>query len=167
MAEHSAPLASDRDMAAIAAIVKDSKIAFLTTMGENGHHHSRPLAVQDIDFSGELWFFTQDPSDKIDDVRRHPQVNAAFQSGKGFLSIAGTADIVHDRARVDEYWTPAVEAWFPEGKEDPTVALLRVRPESAEYWYSDEPGVVSAFKIVKAIFTKGQPDVGENRTVEL
>jgi general stress protein 26 len=106
------PLATDEDMTAIAMIVKDAKVAFLTTMSANGHHHSRPLAVQQHEFTGELWFFTQDPSDKVDDIRRHPQVNAAFQSGKGFLSIAGTAEIVRDSARVEEYWSPAVEAWF-------------------------------------------------------
>lgn len=161
------PLATDEDMTAIAAIVKDASVAFLTTMSENGHHHSRPLAVQDHEFTGELWFFTQDPSDKVDDIRRHAQVNAALQSGKGFLSIAGTAEIVHDRARIDEYWMPQVEAWFAEGRDDPSVALIRVRPESAEYWYTNEPGIVSAFKIVKAMFTRERPDVGENRTVEL
>lgn len=167
MAEHTAPLATEEDMKTIAEIVRASKVALLTTMSANGHHHSRPLAVQEVEFSGELWFFTQEPSDKVDDIRRHPQVNAAFQSSKGFLSIAGTAEIVHDLARIEEYWTPSVEAWFPEGKADPTIALLRVRPESAEYWHSTEPGIVSAFKIVKAVFTGGQPDVGENRTVEL
>lgn len=167
MTEHATTFATDDDLKAIASIVKASDVAFVTTMAENGHHHSRPLAVQDADFTGDLWFFTQDPSDKVDDIRRNPQVNAALQSKKGFLSIAGRAEIVHDRARIEEYWSPAVEAWFPEGKDDPTVALLRVRAESAEYWYTDEPGVVSAFKVVKALVKSDQPDVGENRTVEL
>ncbi|AWB89086.1 pyridoxamine 5'-phosphate oxidase family protein [Homoserinimonas hongtaonis] len=167
MTDTTTPLATDDDMKAIAAIIKDAKVAFLTTMSEHGHHHSRPLAVQNADFTGDLWFFTQDPSDKASDIRRNPQVNAAFQSGKGFLSVAGVAEIVHDRARVDELWNPAVEAWFPEGKDDTTIALIRVRPESAEYWYSTEPGVISAFKVVKAMVTGDQPDVGENRAVEL
>lgn len=101
------------------------------------------------------------------DIAVHPAVNVAFESGKGYLSVAGTAEVVHDRAKVDEYWTPAVEAWFPEGREDPTVALIRVRAESAEYWATDEPGIVSAFKIAKAVVTRTQPDVGENRAVEL
>jgi general stress protein 26 len=59
------------------------------------------------------------------------------------------------------------EAWFEEGRQDPTVALLRVDARNAEYWSSDKPGIVRAFEIAKAIVTKQQPDVGDNRTVSL
>jgi general stress protein 26 len=159
--------ADDDDMKTIAALVKSSKIALVTTITASGHLHSRPLAAQEVDFDGDLWFFTQDPSSKVDDIRANNQVNAAFESGKGYLSVAGTATIVHDRAKVDELWTPAVEAWFPTGKDDPTVALIKVNAESAEYWASNEPGVVTAFKIVKAIVTHTRPDVGENKSVDL
>ena len=107
----------------------------------------------------------KDPT--ITDILVNPQVNAAFESGKGYLSIAGNAEVVHDRAKVDEYWNPAAEAWFPEGKDDPTVALIRVRPVSAEFWARDTPGVVAVFKMAKAAMTGGQPDVGDNRAVDL
>ena len=159
--------ADDDDMKTIARLVKSAKIALLTTITSTGHLHSRPLATQETDFDGDLWFFTQDPSSKVDDIRAHNQVNAAFESGKGYLSIAGTATIVHDRAKVDELWTPAVEAWFPDGKDDPTVALIKVNAESAEYWATNEPGVVTMFKIAKAVVTHTQPDVGDNKSVDL
>lgn len=159
--------ADDDDMKTIAALVKSAKIALLTTITTDGHLHSRPLATQEVDFDGDLWFFTQDPSSKVDDIHANPQVNAAFESGKGYLSVAGTASIVHDRAKVDELWTPSVEAWFPDGKDDPTVALIKITAESAEYWASNEPGVVTAFKIAKAVVTRSQPDVGENKSVDL
>lgn len=164
MAPH---LASDDELKTIAELVKGSKITLLTTRSEHGDLHSRPLATQEVEFSGELWFFTQDPSEKVSDILINPQVNAAFESGKGYLSIAGNAEIVHDRTKVDEYWSPAAEAWFPEGKDDPTVALIKVRPVSAEFWARDTPGVVAVFRIAKAAFTGGQPDVGDNRTVDL
>lgn len=167
MSAASAPAATEEDLDTIRTIVKGSKIAMLTTMSSNGHHEARPLAVQEVDFDGELWFFTQDPSDKATDIRRHPQVGVSFQSGKGFLSMAGTAELLRDEALIEKFWSPSLEAWFPEGREDPTIALIRVRPETAEYWYSDEPGVVAAAKGVKAMLTGGHPDIGENRTVEL
>lgn len=160
-------LATDEELKTIAELVKASKIALLTTRSEHGDLHSRPLATQEVEFTGELWFFTQDPSEKVSDILVNPQVNAAFESGKGYLSIAGNAELVHDRSKVDEYWSPAVEAWFPEGKDDPTVALIKVRPVSAEFWARDTPGVVAVFKMAKAALTGGQPDVGDNRTVDL
>jgi general stress protein 26 len=160
-------LASDEELKTIAELIKASRIALLTTRSEHGDLHSRPLATQEAEFSGELWFFTQDPSEKVADILVNPQVNAAFESGKGYLSIAGNAEVVHDRAKVDEYWSPAAEAWFPEGKDDPTVAMIRVRSVSAEFWARDTPGVVAVFKIAKAAMTGGQPDIGDNRAVDL
>jgi len=161
------PHATDDDLATIKKIVKAAKIGLLTTVSPSGELHSRPLAAQDVEFDGDLWFFTQDDSPKVRDIALNPAVNVAFESGKGYLSVAGTAELTHDRAKIDEYWTPAVQAWFPEGREDPTIALIRVHAESAEFWASDEPGIVSAFKVAKAAVTRTQPDVGENRTVEL
>lgn len=162
-----APTASDSDMTTITGIVTSAKIALLTTVTKEGQLHSRPLAAQDVEFDGDLWFFTQDPSPKVDDIAQNPQVNAAFESGKGYLSVAGTAEVVHDHAAIDRYWSPAIEAWFPEGKDDPTVALIKVDARSAEFWSSTEPGVVTALKIARAVVTHRQPDVGDNRSVEL
>lgn len=159
--------ADDDDLATITELISSAKVAVLTTQTASGALHSRPLATQESGFTGDLWFFTQDPSPKVDDIRAHPQVNVSYDTGKGYLSLAGTAELVHDRDRVDELWSPSLEAWFPEGKDDPTVALLHVDAESAEYWASNEPGIVKVFKIAKAVVTRQQPDIGENRTVEL
>jgi general stress protein 26 len=151
----------------IRTIISRSKVALLTTETASGELHCRPLAVLGHDFDGSLWFFTQDPSPKVDDVALHPKVNVAYRDGKGYLSIAGTASVEHDSTRIDQLWNPMVEAWFEHGRDDPSVALLRVDAHSAEYWASDKPAVARAFEIAKAVVTKTQPDVGENRTVEL
>jgi general stress protein 26 len=157
----------DDDIATIARLISSSKIALVTTQTAAGDLHSRPLAVQEAEFDGDLWFFTQHPSEKTDDIAANPKVNAAFESGKGYLSIAGTATVVRDPAKIDELWSKNVEAWFPEGKDDPTVALLKIEAESAEFWSIDEPQVVTLFKVAKAAVTGGQPDVGDNRSVDL
>jgi general stress protein 26 len=161
------PHATEEDRETIAKIVKAAKVGLFTTVSPEGQLHSRPLAAQDVEFDGDLWFFVQDNSPKVRDLSGNSSVNVAFDSGKGYLSVAGSATLVRDKQKIDEYWTPAVQAWFPEGREDPTIVLIRVHAESAEYWAKDEPGIVSAFKIAKATVTRTQPDVGENRTVEL
>lgn len=161
------PSTPEHDHEQIAKLIAASKIALLTTVSSDGDLHSRPLAVQDTEFDGDLWFFSQDPSEKVDDLATNSHVNASFESGKGYLSIAGTATVVHDKAKIDELWSTRVEAWFPEGREDPTVALIKVSADSAEYWSTDDPRAVVLFKVAKAAVTGGQPDVGENHSVEL
>jgi len=155
------------DLETIRTIISGSKIAVLTTHSGSGELHSRPLALLDSEFEGTLWFFTQDPSPKTDDIAGDPQVNVALNDGKSYLSLAGTASVDRNQTRIDQLWNPMVEAWFENGREDPTVALLRVDTTSAEFWAIDKPGVVRAFEIAKALVTKSAPDVGENRTVSL
>jgi general stress protein 26 len=160
-------MTDDTDLETIRSIIDAAKVAVLTTTSPSGELHSRPLAVLDDVFEGSIWFFTQDPSPKSEDIAANPEVNVAYADGKGYLSIAGTATIEHNPTRIDQLWNPMAEAWFENGRDDPSVALLRVDARSAEYWSSDKPGVVRAFEIAKAIITKSQPDVGENRTVSL
>ena len=160
-------MTDDNELETIRTIIDAAKVAVLTTTSEQGELHSRPLAVLADEFEGSLWFFTADPSPKSADIARNPQVNVAYADDKGYLSIAGTASIERNQTRIDQLWTPMAEAWFENGKDDPSVALLRVDARSAEYWSTDKPGIVRAFEIAKAIVTKTQPDVGENRTVAL
>ena len=121
----------------------------------------------DRKFDGELWFFTQDPSQKTDQVRTNNHVNVAIQSGDDYISIAGTATISTDRAMIEELWNPHAEAWFEGGKDDPSVALLRIHADSAEYWTVNSNKAVAAVKYAKAIVTGTQPNVGDNARVNL
>lgn len=151
----------------VADLLKDAKIGVLTTTSTEGHLVSRPLALQEAEFDGELWFFTQDPSPKADEIRANPEVNVTAHSKDGWVSIAGTAEVVRNQAKVDELWSSTVEPWFENGKDDPTVALIRVEAHTAEYWTSDAPKAVSMFKIAKSAVTGDRPDVGKNDVVDL
>lgn len=155
------------ELETIRAIISSSKVAVLTTENQFGELHSRPLAVLDHEFDGSLWFFTRDPSSKVEEVAIDPRVNVSYSDGKGYLSISGIAAVEHNQTRIKQLWNPAVEAWFEHGRDDPTVALLRVDAGSAEYWASDKPAVARAFEFAKAAITDTTPDIGENRKVEL
>ncbi|SEB91061.1 General stress protein 26 [Paramicrobacterium humi] len=159
---------SVEDIKTVAELVKKSKIALLTTCTSEGKLVSRPLAVQEVEFDGDLWFITKHDSHKTEEIQANPQVNAAMKTGSmGYLSISGHAEVVHDQSRIDEYWSPAVDAFFPGGKDDPDLSLVVVHADTAEYWTSDEPKVVTAFKLARSAVTGAQPDVGENKTLDL
>ena len=156
------------DISRVAEVLDAGRIGILTTRSGHGRLVSRPLAIVDRDFDGKVYFFTRDPSPKVDDVKAHPQVNVAVETGKGYLSLAGTASIVKDDALIDELWNTGAEAWFDEGRQDPTVALLEVDVDTAEYWVSNEPKAVTLFKYAKAAVTGGHPgNVADTGTVQL
>ena len=157
----------EEDVQKVTELVESAKLAVVTTVGAEGQLVSRPLAVQQRDFDGDLWFFTQDPSSKTDQVRENDQVNVSLQVSDGWLSIAGTATVSKDRSKIDELWSAGAEAWFENGKDDPTVALLQVHADSAEYWTMNSPKVVAMVKYAKAMITGERPNVGDNASVDL
>lgn len=151
----------------VSKLIESARIALVTSVGEEGQLVSRPLAMQQREFDGNLWFFTQDPSPKTEQVAANDQVNVALQVDDGWVSIAGTAMVSKDPAMIDQLWNKSAEAWFEAGRDDPTVALLKVKADSAEYWSVESGKVVSAVKYAKAIVTGGRPDIGDNATIKL
>ena len=94
------------------------------------------MATQEVEFDGTLWFFTQASSEKAREIRQNPQINASYVSVEDhhYVSLTGHASVVQDREKMQELWSPAYRVWFPQGQDDPDLALLKVDVEQAEYW---------------------------------
>ena len=151
-------------------LVKDARICMLTTMTSDGKHVSRPMAVQDVEFDGDLWFFAYSDSDLVAQVRAYPQVNVSFSDSKqhAWVSISGAAEQSDDPAKAKELWNPLLKAWFPDGLETPNLTLVKVHSDTAEYWASAHSSkVVTLLGYAKAAVTGKTPDAGENETVRM
>jgi general stress protein 26 len=154
----------------ITSLMKDARVAMLTTMTADGKHVSRPMTLQESDFMGDIWFFTYNNSHKAMEIRNYPEVNVAFSDQKrnSWLSISGRAELVSDPAKKEELWQPLMNAWFPDGLETEGVVLIRVQAETAEYWDSPSSTVVTLFGVVRAALTGESHRVpGENETLNL
>ena len=157
-------------LAKLREIVKAVDICMLTTVDERGDLHSRPMSNnRDVEFDGDLWFFTYGSSHKVDEVGRVPKVNASFADidNQLYASLTGQAEVVRDRAKIEELWKPELRAWFPEGVETPDIALLKVSVERAEYWDGSQSIVAHAVSFVTSLFTGEQAELGENEKLEL
>lgn len=160
----------DNDLQKLRELVKDIDFCMLTTVDEAGDLHSRPMSSNgDIDADGDIWFFTNASSHKVSEIAKLPKVNVSFADpdNQRYISVTGTAQLVRDQAKIDELWRPEFKIWFPEGKDDPEVALLRVSLEKAEYWDSPSSTIGYALSFVSSLVTGKQPDLGENRKVNL
>ncbi len=151
-------------------LVADAKICMLTTMTADGRHVSRPMAVQDVEFDGDLWYFAYGDSDLVQQIAVHPQVNVAFSDSKhhNWISVSGAAERVEDRAKAEELWSAPLKAWFPDGLDTPGLTLVKVHAETAEYWEAAHSSkVITLLGYAKAAVTGKTPDAGENETVRL
>ncbi len=151
----------------VAELLKDERFGLFTTITPDGTLISRPMAMQEVEFDGDLWFFASRSSRKVAHIAANPQVNVATSGSSSWVSLTGHAVVIDDLAKKRALWNAVVEAWFPDGPEDPDVVLLRVDAASAEYWDSPGGRLASAISFAKAKLT-GQPyDGGENEKVQL
>jgi general stress protein 26 len=161
--------AREDDLQKVRELVKDIDFCMLTTVDENGDLHSRPMSVNgDIDPDGDLWFFTGASSHKVGEIENQPKVNVSFADPENqhYVSITGTAQLVRDRRKIEELWKPEFKMWFPEGTDDPDIALLRINLEKAEYWDSPSSTVAYALNFVSSLVTGKEAEYGENKKLD-
>lgn len=150
-------------------LIKDSRTAMLASE-DNGRIRSRPMGTcQDNFDDGCVWFFTRDSSPKVDQVQHEHQVNVSYasDSSNSYVSLSGSAQLVRDRAAIEAHWNDMVKVWFPDGIDDPALAMLKITVDQAEYWDSSSSKMVLAFQYLKARATGGTPDMGETKKVDL
>lgn len=158
---------STNPAAKVAELLKGERFGMLTTTGADGTLISRPMAMQEVEFDGDLWFFAARDSRKIAHLTARPQVNVAVGSSDNWVSLTGTGVVVTDAAKKRELWNSMVEAWFPEGPDDDGVVLLKVEADSAEYWDSPGGRLATAISFAKAKLTGERYSGGENEKVDL
>lgn len=149
-------------------LIEGIDFTMLTTFTK-GRLHSRPMSTQELDENGDLWFFSADNTRKVTEIEADNRVNAAYAdpSGNRYVSVYGTADIVKDKAKIEEMWSPILKAWFPEGLDDPTLCLLRIKIEEAEYWDAPSSKVVQIAGFLKALATGTEASYGDHATIKL
>lgn len=152
-------------------LIKDINFAMMTTVASDGQLRSRPMAtrLEDEPFDGTLWFFTHDKDAKVHEILESTHVNLSYANPdkNDYVSVSGKATLVKDKAKAKELWNPLYKAWFPEGLDDPRLALIRVDVAQAEYWDSPNSKMVQLAGFVKALVTGRPAEGGENEKINL
>lgn len=133
----------------IKEIVKKANICFFCTDVAAGPPFStRPMSVQKVDDSGNLWFLSAKDSHKNAEIAEDASVQLLFQGSQysDFLNIYGRAQISTDRAKIEELWEPMVKNWFTEGKDDPRITVIKITPTEGYYWDTKHGAAVAMVK---------------------
>jgi general stress protein 26 len=132
--------------------------------------HARPMAVAELKRDSEAYFATDRRSPKIAEISRDPNVLMTFQNASEYASLSGRAFVVTDRAVIERLWSDAWRVWFPQGKDDPNLVLLKIEPISGEYWdNSGFEGLKYAFEGLKAVLKgkRAETDANQNAKVAM
>ena len=129
---------------------------------------SRPLQTLKIDDNGELIFFTAADSHKVDELTQESAVNLAYANPgeQRYVSVRGRARMDRDEATIDELWSPAQKIFFPDGKDDPNLMVLRVRVQDASYWEAAGNFITRALDFARGMLSDSPQDLGKHGHLE-
>jgi general stress protein 26 len=155
----------ERQVRKLRKLIKGARIAMLTTVSSDGRLRSRPMAVLKGGFDGDLWFVTRSTTPKTGEIRENQHVNVAYSDHEDdrYVSISGLASLVKDPARIQDLWKRRLRAWFPDGKKDPDLALIRVRIDRAEVWDAKSASMVHLEGLGAVLAKQQRPSRADDR----
>ncbi len=142
-------------------IIKEVKIAMMTTKTSKGKLQSRPMSTAGVDYDGTIWFFTNDDSKKVKEVEKTGEVCLSYSnpSANTYASINGIITVDDNKFKKEELWNNMLKAWFPLGLKDPNLTLLKITPTHGDCWDITANKVIVSFNIAKAAITGNKVDM--------
>jgi general stress protein 26 len=155
------------DIDRVWTLIKEIPVAMVVTRDANGESlRARPMAARPALEEGAIYFLTDVDSPKAGEIQRDDMICLALadHKSKKYLSISGHAEIIDDRDRIKQIWSIFDRAFWPD-ESDPRIRILRVTPESAEFW-EGAGAVVTAVKLATATLSGARMNLGANQKVE-
>ncbi len=144
-------------------VVNDFDVAMLVTHTANGMH-ARPMAIARLTNGVDAYLVTNINSLKVDEISVNPQSTLTFQSDGKFASVRGELALSKDPQLIEKLWKPAWKVWFPDGKADPNIALLKFTAQDGEYWdNAGMQGLKYVYEAAKAYVAGETPNADDDQ----
>ncbi|TDG36899.1 general stress protein [Pedobacter changchengzhani] len=129
----------------------------------------RPMAIQQVDDEGNIWFMSMKDSHKNGEISSDPFTHLLFQATahSGFVNIYGISEISRDQAKIDELWKPIAKTWFQGGKDDPNITLIKVIPSEGYYWDNKHGNAVAFLKMAASVISGKTMDDSVEGTLDI
>ena len=128
----------------IAEQLRDIDICMFATRGDDGSLHARPMSNNgQVEWDGDSWFFAPADGRLVAEIARDPATVTTYRAEDrfAFVALSGRAEVVDAPDRKRELWLEELERWFPNGPDDPNVALIRVGSVAAQWWTDRGDGI--------------------------
>lgn len=149
-------LAGAKAVAKMKQLVDKAETCFFCTAITTGKPvPTRPMAVQEVDDQGRLWFLSASDSHQNQEILADAGVQLLFQGSphSDFLTLHGRATISTDKARIKQLWKPILKTWFTEGQDDPRITVICVTPDAGYYWDTKHNKAVVMLKMAIGAMT--------------
>ena len=149
-------------------LIEEHHACMLVTHAPGGALHARPMHAIVEPENREILFYTQLDGGKAREIATSDEVCLTFISHKknDYVAAQGKAELTRDKALIEKHWNSMVKAWFPQGKDDPNVGMIRVKVRAGEFWDSSSSDIANIMRMMTAAATGKRPDMGENKQVK-
>jgi general stress protein 26 len=158
---------TDRDAAEhVWALITRCPVCMMATR-DDGVIRARPMTPTYDPPDNAIYFLTDERRHKDDEIAVDPNVCLVFQNEQDddYASISGTAEVIDDRARIAELWSLFHKARW-NGPTDPNIRLVKVTPNSAEFWNGGNL-LITSIKMLAATISGKPRDVAYNKKVQM
>jgi len=163
-------VANDEAIKKIKELAEKAQTCLFCTKIETGKSFStRPMSAQQVDDNGNIWFLSDKDSLKNMEIEDDENVQLLFSgsSHSDFLSLYGKATVLYDKEKIKELWEPIVKTWFQEGKDDPSISVIRVEPSEGYYWDTKHGKIVALAKMLTSVIAGKTMDDGIEGAIRL
>jgi general stress protein 26 len=148
----------------------ENAVLMTKTMDGFDHLHGRPMRIAAIEEDHSVWFFVSIDSQTVRESQTDSEAYVVCQEGSRHVVLRGLLTPTKDKGRIDKYWSKWLEIWWPKGKDDPDVCLVKFTPREGEYWdTSGTKGVKYWLSAAAAFVTRqksdGYPDAKQHGKV--
>ena len=152
------------------SLVEDITIClFCTDLKTDDGSTCRPMSAIKVCEQGNIWFFSEKNSEKNKAIVNDKNLQLFFSHpGKSsYMVVNGEAEIISDKTKIEELWSPVAKIWFKEGKDDPDISIIKVLPTTAYYWDTDGNRMINFLRMVASVVTGKNLLNGEEGSITL
>lgn len=148
--------------------IGDASVGMMLTGFDKKPINAVPMYTKKVDEKGDLWFLSGRNSEHNKELMKNHDVQLLYSNTDDmeFLSVYGEAEISSDEKIIEELYSSTDNNYF-EGKDDPEVTVIRVRPQEAYYWDNKSNKYVTLLKMGVGAVTGKQQDIGEKGKMRL
>ena len=145
------------------SMAEEIQVCMFCTWKSSGAMYGRPMYTLKVEPDGTLCFLADNLSELSIEINKesHVCLNYAHVVKHNYLFINGTASASDEREKIEELWDPALKAWFPKGKDDARLMLVKVTPREAYFWDMNANKMEDLFSKLKSAILLEEPKKGE------
>lgn len=136
-------------------------------LGGPGEQGLQPMMANGAREENSVWFYTSRAADLARAAQQGGKAHMAMidRDSGYYASVAGELKVEHSETHINRFWNSVASAWFPEGKADDELTMLKFTPETAEIWAGPGSAVRFGWEIARANISGDEPDIGHHATL--